>query len=80
MFTGKGSEEVAVEVMKAGAADYLQKPFANNSLKERIYTVLALRKIEIENRLLLREREMLQGEIQRWNLKLEERVRKKAQN
>ncbi|WP_321371910.1 response regulator [uncultured Desulfuromusa sp.] len=78
MFTGKGSEEVAVEVMKAGAADYLRKPFANNSLRERINTILSLRKIEIENRVLLKEREMLQGEIQRWNLKLEDRVREKS--
>src|ERR1039457_2140942 len=27
MFTGKGSEEIAVEMMKAGASDYILKPF-----------------------------------------------------
>ncbi|SEA46901.1 response regulator receiver sensor signal transduction histidine kinase [Desulfuromusa kysingii] len=78
VFTGKGSEEVAVDLMKAGAADYLRKPFASHSLKERIYTVLSLRKTEIENRNLLKEREILQAEIQRWNLKLEDRVREKS--
>jgi len=78
MFTGKGNEEVAVELMKAGAADYLRKPFASNSLKERIDTVLALRKVEIENRDLLKERESLQGEIKHWNSKLEQRVREKS--
>jgi len=78
MFTGKGNEEVAVELMKAGAADYLRKPFAGNSLKERIDTVLSLRKVEIENRELLKERESLQGEIKSWNSTLEHRVREKS--
>lgn len=78
MFTGKGSEEVAVDLMKAGAADYLCKPFASHSLKERIDAVLSLRKIEIENRELLKERECLQGEIEQWNSKLEQRVREKS--
>ncbi len=78
MFTGKGNEEVAVEIMKAGAADYLRKPFVNSSLPERIDAVLAVRKVEIENRELLKERELLQGEIKQWNAKLEQRVRKKS--
>ena len=78
MFTGKGNEEVAVELMKAGAADYLRKPFANSSLPERIDAVLSVRQVEIENRELLKEREFLQGEIKQWNAKLEQRVRKKS--
>ena len=78
IFTGKGSEEVAVDLMKAGAADYLCKPFAAHSLTERIDAVLSLRKVEIENRELLKEREFLQGEIEQWNLKLEQRVREKS--
>ncbi|MCK5913112.1 MAG: response regulator, partial [Desulfuromusa sp.] len=67
MFTGKGDEEVAVEIMKAGAADYLRKPLTDSSLSERIDAVLATRQVEIENRKLLRERELLQGEIKQWN-------------
>jgi len=71
MFTGKGSEEVAVELMKAGAADYLRKPFVNGNLKKRIEKVLFARKVELENRELLHEREVLQLEIKLWNEKLE---------
>ncbi|MDA3903540.1 MAG: response regulator [Desulfuromusa sp.] len=78
MFTGKGNEEVAVELMKAGAADYLRKPFVNRSLKDRIDAVLSVRQVEIKNRELLKERELLQSEIQQWNSKLEQRVREKS--
>ena len=67
MFTGKGNEEVAAEIMKAGAADYLRKPFTDSSLPERIDAVLSIRQVEIENRELLKERELLQGEIKQWN-------------
>lgn len=74
MFTGKGSEEVAVELMKSGASDYLQKPFSNKNLQERIDSILALRAVELENRRLLHEREFLQREIEEWNRELEERV------
>ena len=78
MFTGKGSEDIAVELMRAGAADYLRKPFANRSLIKRIDAVLSVRKVEIENRKLLIEREGLEGEIKQWNTKLEQRVREKS--
>ena len=79
MFTGKGSEEVAVAMMRAGAADYLQKPFPNNSLQERIDAVLSVRQVELENRALLSEKEALQEEIRDWNRELEQRVRQKTQ-
>ena len=79
MFTGKGSEEVAVRLMKIGAADYLQKPFVNSSLLERIDTVLQLRQVELANRDLLLEKELLQREIEAWNLHLERRVEEKSQ-
>src|SRR5438105_15882312 len=42
MLTGKGSEEVAVECMKAGAADYIVKPFDNENLLATIRNVLRL--------------------------------------
>ncbi len=79
MFTGKGSEEVAVRLMKSGAADYLQKPFVNSSLLERIDTVLQIRQVELINRDLTREKELLQREIEAWNLHLEQRVDQKSQ-
>ncbi len=74
MFTGKGSEEVAVELMKAGASDYVLKPFSNAKLVERIENVLHLRSIELHNRELLSEQRRLLGEIEGWNRELEERV------
>jgi len=78
MFTGKGSEEIAVQLMKSGAADYIQKPFANQNLQDRIDSVLAIRQVEIQNRELLREREFLQREIEEWNRELEQRVLQKS--
>jgi signal transduction histidine kinase len=78
MFTGKGSEEVAVQLMKAGASDYLQKPFSNKYLQERIDSILTVRKVELENHALLKEREFLQREIEEWNRELEQRVVKKS--
>ncbi len=78
MFTGKGSEEVAVELMKAGASDYILKPFSNTKLVDRIEKVLRLRSIELHNRDLLREQQRLLDEIERWNRELEERVEEKT--
>ena len=78
MFTGKGSEEVAVELMKAGASDYILKPFSNTKLVERIDSVLRVRSIELQNRELVQEQERLLDEIERWNRELEERVKEKS--
>jgi len=78
MFTGKGSEEIAVEMMKAGAADYVLKPFSNANLIDRIDAVLRLRTIELRNLELLQERERLLAEIAEWNRELECRVVEKS--
>lgn len=79
MFTGKGSEEIAVGLMKAGASDYILKPFNNQDLLERIDNVLRIRGIEISNRELRQERERLLREIEEWNRELEARVQKKSE-
>src|SRR6185369_6678218 len=79
MFTGKGSEEIAVELMKAGASDYVLKPFNNQDLAERIENVLRIRRVELHNRDLLREKEMLLAEIAAWNRELEARVQEKSE-
>src|SRR5665811_1718742 len=42
MLTGKGSEEVAVELMKNGASEYILKPFNNRNLVERLENVLRI--------------------------------------
>jgi len=78
MFTGKGNEEIAVELMKAGASDYILKPFNNHDLIERIENVLRIRRIELHNRELRQERERLLGEIETWNRELERRVEQKT--
>ena len=78
MFTGKGSEEVAVELMKAGASDYILKPFSNAKLVERIESVLRVRSIEMRNRALVQEQKKLLDEIERWNRELEQRVAQKT--
>jgi len=78
MFTGKGSEKVAVELMKTGAADYILKPFSNQDLVERIENVLKIRRFELANRELREERERLLQEIEAWNLELEKRVADKT--
>lgn len=78
MFTGKGSEEIAVELMKAGASDYILKPFNNQDLIDRIENVLRIRRIEMNNKELREERERLLQEIEEWNLELERRVEEKS--
>jgi len=50
IMTGKGSEKVAVELMKAGASDYLPKPFKADELIEVVESVLKFRMTELERR------------------------------
>ena len=79
MFTGKGSEEIAVELMKAGASDYILKPFNNQNLIDRLENVLKIRDVELKNLELTQERERLLKEIEEWNRELERRVREKSE-
>jgi signal transduction histidine kinase len=79
MFTGKGSEEVAVELMKNGASEYILKPFNNRNLVERLENVLRIREIELHNRELQKQQEQLLLEIEQWNLELLKRVREKSE-
>lgn len=78
ILTGKGSEEIAVSLMKAGASDYVLKPFVNQDLVERVEKVLKVREVEIRNRELLQERDRLLLEIESWNRMLEKRVEEKS--
>lgn len=79
MFTGKGSEEIAVELMKAGASDYILKPFSNQNLVDRMENVLKIRAVELKNRDLTAEREELLHEIKAWNQELEQRIEKETE-
>jgi len=78
ILTGKGSEEIAVSLMKAGASDYVLKPFVNQDLVERVEKVLKVREVELRNRELLQERDRLLLEIESWNRMLEKRVEEKS--
>jgi signal transduction histidine kinase len=78
MFTGKGSEQIAVDLMKAGASEYILKPFNNKDLAERLDNVLRIREIELHNRSLQLEQVRLLQEIDNWNQDLQKRVREKT--
>jgi len=77
--TGGGSEEVAVKLMKAGASEYLLKPFSPRIFADRVDGVRRLRSIELANRALQQERERLLHEIEAWNRELQSRVREKSE-
>ena len=78
ILTGKGSEEVAVELMKNGASEYILKPFNNRNLVERLKNVVKIREIELHNRELQKQQVQLLYEIEQWNLELLKRVREKS--
>ena len=53
MITAHGSEKIAVEAMKAGAEDYVPKPFDNDEIRVVVARALEHTRLERENRLLL---------------------------
>jgi signal transduction histidine kinase len=79
MFTGKGNEEIAVELMKGGASEYILKPFNNRDLADRLDNVLRIREIELQNLSLQQEQVRLLDEIDSWNQELQKRVREKTE-
>ena len=60
MMTAYGGERMAVDCMKIGAADYLPKPFALDSVMDRIQRVITLYRAEAEQKR-LRNMVMEQG-------------------
>jgi DNA-binding NtrC family response regulator len=53
MITAHGSEKVAVDAMKAGAEDYVPKPFDNDELRMIVQRALDRTRLEREHHLLL---------------------------
>ena len=49
IMTAYGSKESAVEALRLGAGDYIEKPFDNSELKKRIQNLLDRRILEQEN-------------------------------
>jgi len=79
MFTGNGNEEIAVELMKEGASEYILKTFDSRTLLERLDNVLRIREIELHNKALQQEQARLIEEIDSWNQELQKRVREKTE-
>ncbi|AJE01977.1 response regulator [Geobacter pickeringii] len=55
MMTAHGSEDIAVEAMKKGAADYISKPFSSDDMKKRVERAIHYNRTRIENERLQRE-------------------------
>ncbi len=55
MITAYGSEKIAVEAMKHGAADYLPKPFDNDELRVVVRRVMETVKLKRDHRRLLEQ-------------------------
>ncbi|HTF33518.1 MAG TPA: sigma-54 dependent transcriptional regulator [Myxococcota bacterium] len=53
MITAHGSEKVAVQAMKAGAQDYVPKPFDNDEIRIIVQRALEHTRLEREHRMLL---------------------------
>jgi DNA-binding NtrC family response regulator len=53
MITAHGSEKIAVDAMKAGAEDYVPKPFDNDEMRLVVTRALERTRLEREHRLLL---------------------------
>jgi class 3 adenylate cyclase/DNA-binding response OmpR family regulator len=68
LMTSHGSEQVAIEVFRLGAKDYLIKPFAAKELLDTIEDVLAVTRLR-------REKEELTRRVMQANQQLEQHVR-----
>ena len=53
MITAHGNEKIAVEAMKAGAEDYVPKPFDNDEIRVIVRRAIDRHRLEREHRLLL---------------------------
>ena len=61
LITAHGSEKLAVEAMKAGAVDYVPKPFDNDEIRIVVERALERTRLEREHRLLLERVQREQG-------------------
>jgi len=80
IFTGNGNEEIAVELMKAGASEYILKPFNYRKLVYRIDNVLHIRTIELHNKALQLEHERLLHQVDTWHQELQQKIREKTES
>jgi len=71
MVTGRGSEEVAASVMKAGASDYVIKPFEKDQILTVVKDTLRIREAELRAK-------HLQNELKELNRELESKVEERT--
>ena len=63
MITAYGSEKIAVQAMKLGAADYLPKPFDNDELRMVVRRAMEHQRLRRDHRRLLEEVRGVYGEL-----------------
>jgi len=73
MVTGRGSEEVAATVMKAGASDYVIKPFEKDQILTVVKDTLRIRRAELTTN-------KLQAELKELNRQLESKVEERTRD
>jgi DNA-binding NtrC family response regulator len=68
VMTGYSSVDIAVNAMKLGASDFIQKPWGNERLLRILKTQITLRKMQISGAKLSHENALLKNQIQQQGL------------